>query len=229
MKGRDPELAAVFIQELREAEKTGSWPQFMVMSLGEDHTHALRAGHYTPSAMVASNDQALGAIVDAVSHSRFWPHTAIFVIEDDAQDGPDHVDCRRTEGFVISPYAARHIVDSTAYTTASMIHTMELILRLPPMTQFDRSAAPMYGVFTKQPDFAPYTNVLPQIDLFAKNPSKGPGAEASAKLDLSAFDKADPEEMNQILWHALKPGVPMPAIVRSAHAMLASANAFSRR
>ena len=228
-KGRDPELAAVFIRELREAEKTGPWPEFMVMSLGEDHTHALRAGHYTPNAMVASNDQALGAIVDAVSHSRFWPHTAIFVIEDDAQDGPDHVDCRRTEGFVISPYAARHIVDSTAYTTASMIHTMELILRLPPMTQFDRGAIPMYGVFTKEPDFTPYSNVLPQIDLFAKNPSAGPGAEASEKLDLSAFDKADPQEMNQILWHALKPGVPMPAIVRSAEAMMPDTSDFSDR
>jgi YVTN family beta-propeller protein len=228
-KGRDPDLAAVFIQELRGAEKSGTWPQFMVMSLGEDHTHALRAGHYTPSAMVASNDQALGAIVDAVSHSLFWPHTAIFVIEDDAQDGPDHVDCRRTEGFVISPYGARHIVDSTPYTTASMIHTMELILRLPPMTQFDRGAAPMYALFTKHPDFTPYTNVPPQIDLFAKNPSTGQGAEASAKLDLSAFDKADPQQMNQILWHALKPGLPMPAIVRSAQAMLGNTNAFADR
>ena len=221
-KGRDPDLAAVFIRELKDAEKTGEWPRFMVMSLGEDHTHALRAGHYTPNAMVASNDQALGAIVQAVSHSRFWAETAIFVIEDDAQDGPDHVDCRRTVGFVISPYARRHVVDSTPYTTASMIHTMESILGLPPMTQFDRGAVPMYAVFTTKPDFTPYDNVAPRIDLFAKNPAKGPDAEASQKLDLSAFDRADPQEMNRILWRALKPGVPMPAIVRSASALIPS-------
>jgi YVTN family beta-propeller protein len=217
-KGRDPALAEVFIRDLRNAEASGQWPRFMVMSLGEDHTHALRPGHYTPSAMVASNDQALGKIVEAVSQSSFWPETAIFVIEDDAQDGPDHVDCRRTVGFVISPYVKRGVVDSTAYSTASMIHTMELILGLPTMTQFDRGAVPMYRAFTVRPNFTAYKNVPPKIDLVAKNPAKGPGAEASLKLDLSAFDRADPEEMNRILWEALKPGISLPSPVRSAFA-----------
>jgi len=214
-KGRDPDLARIFISELREAERTGNWPRFMVMSLGEDHTHALRPGHYTPVAMVASNDQALGEIVEAVSHSRFWPQTAIFVIEDDAQDGPDHVDCRRTVGLAISPYVERGIVDSTFYTTASMIHTMELILGLPTMTQFDRAATPMYAAFAATPDATPYGNSSPQTDLLAKNPANGPGAKASLRLDLSAYDRADPHEMNRILWSALKPGVPLPAPVRS--------------
>ncbi len=214
-KGRDPDLARVFIQELREAERTGNWPRFMVMSLGEDHTHALRPGHYTPVAMVASNDQALGEIVEAVSHSRFWPETAIFVIEDDAQDGPDHVDCRRTVGLAISPYIKRGVVDSTFYTTASMIHTMELILGLPPMTQFDRAATPMYTAFATSSDNRPYDNLPPLTDLLAKNPANGPGAKASLRLDLSGYDRADPHEMNRILWSALKPGVPLPAPVRS--------------
>jgi hypothetical protein len=215
-KGRDPELADVFIRDLQKAEATGDLPRFMVMSLGEDHTHALRPGHYTPSSMVASNDQALGKIVEAVSHSRFWPETAIFVIEDDAQDGPDHVDCRRTVGFAISPYVRRGVVDSTAYTTASMIHTMELILGLPPMTQFDRGALPMYRAFTGKPNFTPYKNIPPKISLYAKNPMTGPGARASLKLDFSAFDRADPDEMNRILWEAFKPGSSLPAPARSA-------------
>jgi YVTN family beta-propeller protein len=215
-RGRDPALAQIFIREMHDAERSGNWPAFMVMSLGEDHTHALRPDHYTPAAMVASNDQALGEIVEAVSHSRFWPETAIFVIEDDAQDGPDHVDCRRTAGLVISPYVERGVVDSTPYTTASMIRTMELILGLPPMTQFDRGATPMFRAFTVKPDYARYSNLPPQTDLLAKNPAKGPGAEASLRLDLSGYDRADPEEMNRILWTALKPGVAMPAPVHSA-------------
>jgi YVTN family beta-propeller protein len=219
-KGRDPELADVFIRELHEAEATGEWPRFMVMSLGEDHTHALRPGHYTPSAMVASNDYALGKIVDAVSHSRFWPEAAIFVIEDDAQDGPDHVDCRRTVGFVISPYV-KGGVDSTFYTTASMIRTMELILGLPPMTQFDRGATPMYACFGVKPDVAPYTTTSPRVDLFARNPPSGPGAEASLRLDFDDYDRADPDEFNRILWQALKPGIPIPAPVRSASVSIA--------
>lgn len=214
--GRDPDLADVFIREMHDGEKNDNWPRFMVMSLGEDHTHALRPGDYTPSAMVGSNDQALGKIVDAVSHSRFWPETIIFVIEDDAQDGPDHVDCRRTVGLAISPYIKRGIVDSTLYTTASMVHTMELILGLPTMTQFDRAATPMYRAFRTSLDLTPYSNASPRTDLLAKNPAKGPAAAASLRMDFSGFDRVDPEEMNRILWEAQKPGVPMPAPVRSA-------------
>jgi YVTN family beta-propeller protein len=214
-RGRDPDLAQLFIKEMHDAERTGVWPRFMVMSLGEDHTHALRPGHYTPAAMVASNDQALGAIVEAVSHSRFWPDTAIFIIEDDAQDGPDHVDCRRTVGLVVSPYIKRHIVDGTMYTTASMIHTMELILGLPTMTQFDRAATPMYNAFTAKPDYTTYNNSPAKTDLFAKNPAEGPAAEASLRLDLSGYDRADPGEMNRILRYAMKPAVPMPVPVRT--------------
>src|SRR5581483_10205416 len=113
-------------------------------------------------------------------------------------------------------HVQRRIVDSTMYTTASMIHTMELILGLPPMTQFDRAATPMYKAFTTKPDYTPYLNSPAQTDLFARNPANGPGARASLRLDLSGYDRADPDEMNRILWNAMKPGVPMPAPVRSA-------------
>ena len=214
--GRDTQRAALFLGELKTAEKTGVWPQFMVAWLPEDHTAGLKPGAYTPVAAVASNDQAIGQIVEGISHSRFWKDTAIFVIEDDAQNGPDHVDAHRTVGLVISPYVKRGAVDSTQYTTASMVRTMELILNLPPMTQYDKNAVPMLNAFTLSPDMTAYANIGPKVDLEAKNPERGAGETASAKLDFSGPDRADPDALNAILWHALKPGVPLPAPVRSA-------------
>jgi YVTN family beta-propeller protein len=214
--GRDLGRAQIFIDDLNKGEQTGNWPDFMVMSLPEDHTQGLDADAYTPTANVGENDQALGKIVEAVSHSKFWSSTAIFVIEDDAQNGPDHVDAHRTVGLVISPYVRRNAVDHTMYSTASMVHTMELILGLPPMTQYDAAATPLYNSFTPQPDMVAYNDIAPLVSLEAKNPKTGPGAVASAKLDLSAPDRCDPDALNRILWNALKPGVPMPAPVRSA-------------
>ena len=212
---RDNGRADIFIKDLKAGEKSGRWPQMMVMSLPEDHTQGLSAGSFTPAANVAENDQALGRIVQAVSHSKFWPQTAIFVIEDDAQNGPDHVDAHRTVGLVISPYI-RPGVDSTMYTTASFVRTMELMLGLPPMTQFDANATPLYSSFAAVPRLTAYDTLAPRVDLEARNPSSGPGAQASARLDFSAPDRADPDALNAILWHALKPGVPQPAPVRSA-------------
>ncbi len=215
--GRDTNKAAVFLSELKDAEHSGDWPNFMVMSLGEDHTSGLRPGSFTPTAAVASNDEALGEIVQGVSHSRFWKDTAIFVIEDDAQNGPDHVDAHRTVGLLISPWVKRGFVDSTMYTTASYVRTMELILGLPPMTQFDSAATPMYATFTAKPSFDPIDAQPSQVDLLTRNPATGPGATASLKLDFSYYDRADPDELNRILWAALRPGERMPAPVRSAH------------
>ncbi len=212
----DTERAALFLADLHAAEKTGQWPRFVIMSLGENHTQGLQPGKYTPVAHVAANDQALGQIVDGVSHSQFWKDTAIFVIEDDAQNGPDHVDAHRTVGLVLSPYVRRGGVDSTQYTTASFVRTMEMILHLPPMTQYDRNATPLVACFTANPDLTAYADIAPRVDLEARNPSTGPGAVASRRLDLSAPDRADPDALNAILWHALRPGRPVPAPVRSA-------------
>ncbi len=214
--GRDVGRAGVFINDLHAAEKTGNWPNFMVMHLGEDHTRGLDPGVYSPSSNVADNDQALGKVVDAVSHSTFWNSTAIFVIEDDAQDGPDHVDCHRTVGLVISPFVKHNFVDHTHYTTTSMIKTMEMILKLPPMTQYDKYATPMTNCFTSKAVMDAFDNIDPKVSLIAKNPTTGPGATASAKLDFSDFDRADPQALNHILWDAIRPGTPMPAPVRSA-------------
>jgi len=153
--------------------------------------------------------------VQAVSHSRFWKDTAIFVIEDDAQNGPDHVDAHRTVGLVVSPWVKRGVVDSTMYTTSSFVRTMESILGLAPMTQFDAAATPLYSSFTTEPAFDAYDNIGPLSDLTARNPATGAGAVASLKLDFSDYDRADPDELNRILWAALKPGETMPAPVRS--------------
>jgi hypothetical protein len=213
---RDTAKAAVFIKELREAEQTGVWPNFMVMSLGEDHTSGLSPNAFSPKAQVGSNDQALGRIVEAISSSRFWKETAIFVIEDDAQNGPDHVDAHRTVGLVISPWVKRGVVDSTMYTTSSYVRTIELILGLDPMTQYDLAATPMFASFTPDANFDVIHSIGPKTDVLARNPATGPGAIGSLRLDFSDYDRADPDELNRILWEALKPGQPMPAPVRSA-------------
>ena len=130
VRERDTDLVEIMLAEYRQFIESKNMPQFIIMSLGEDHTDGTRPGSYTPESCVGSNDQALGKLVDAVSHGPLWSQTAIFVIEDDAQNGPDHVDAHRTVSLVISPYTKRGYVDSTQYSTVSMIRTMELILRL---------------------------------------------------------------------------------------------------
>jgi DNA-binding beta-propeller fold protein YncE len=212
-KGRDTEKASVFLSELHAAEKTGKWPNFMIMALNEDHTVGVSAGKHTPEACVGSNDLAVGQVVEGISHSRFWKDTAIFIIQDDAQAGPDHVDAHRTEGLVLSPWIRRGFVDHTMYSTTSMIHTMEMILGIPTMTQYDAAATPMLASFTNEPDFSPFNHVPPKIDLEALNPRTGELVERSQKLDFSDIDRADPAEFNAILWKWCKPGKPMPPIV----------------
>ena len=169
-----------------------------------NHTFATTPGKSTPEACVASNDLALGTLLAAATRSKFWKQMAIFVIEDDAQNGPDHVDAHRTIGFVISPYTKRRTVDSTLYTTASMIRTMELILGLPPMTQFDAGATPMFGCFNTRPLLTPYEVKQPKTDLAAVNATTAPGAKASAMMDFDEYDQCPEDELNRILWAAAK-------------------------
>lgn len=214
---RDTERVQVFLEEFREYEKNGDLPRLIVMSLGEDHTFGTTPGRPTPQACVASNDLALGRLVEALSHSRYWPKLAIFVIEDDAQNGPDHVDAHRTVGLVISPYAKRKHLDSTQYQTVSMLRTMELILGLPPLSQFDAAATPMYASFSDKADLTPYEHVPAEIDLNARNTLLSFGAERSARMDWSEFDRINDFELNEILWGAIKGAdAPIPAPVRRA-------------
>jgi len=209
---RDPERVENWIADLHEAERRGELPRFTVMSLGENHTQGTNPGAPTPDACVASNDIALGKIVAAATRSRFWKGMAIFVIEDDAQNGPDHVDAHRTVGFVISPYCRRGKVDSTLYTTASMVRTMELILGLPPLTQYDAGATPMFNCFQATARLTPYNVRTPQVDLQARNTKKSPFAKESSRMDFREYDRAPEDELNRILWFVTRgPDTPYPA------------------
>ncbi len=166
----DDDRADVFLKDLRAAERTGQWPQLVVMSLPEDATAGAAPGRFTPLASVAANDDALGRIVQGMTRSRFWPSAAIFVIEADPRDGPDHVDAHRTVGFVLSPYVKRHAVDSTLYTTASFLRTIEMLLDLPPLSQYDAHAAPLLDVFTAKPDDGGYEALPARVSRNTRNP-----------------------------------------------------------
>jgi len=214
---RDMDRVKWWIEDLKKAEKTGVLPRFTIMSLGENHTQGTTPGAFTPDACVASNDIGIGRIVEAATRSRFWKEMAIFVIEDDAQNGPDHVDAHRTIGFVISPYCKRGVVDSTLYTTASMIRTMELILGLPPLTQYDAGATPMFNCFRRTPRITRYNPAMPTVDLFAKNTAKSPFAKESKRMNFREYDLAPEDELNRILWYVAKgPDVPYPAPIHRA-------------
>jgi DNA-binding beta-propeller fold protein YncE len=210
----DVKRAQVFIEDLREFEKSGQMPKLMMLRIGNDHTSGTAAGKIAPASAVADNDVALGMIIEALSKSRFWPHLAVFVLEDDAQNGPDHVDSHRSPAFVISPYTRRGIIDSTMYNTTSMLRTIELIIGLRPMTHFDASARPMSAAFSTKPDTRPYEAEKARIPLDQRNPAQSATAARSARLDLSEADRIDDEEMNDILWRALRADDP-PAPVRS--------------
>lgn len=208
--GRDTEKLATFLVELKGFEQTGKMPSLMVMALPDDHTHGYSAGSYSPKAMVGDNDLAVGRLVEAISHSRFWKDTAIFVIQDDTQGGLDHVDSHRTYGFVFSPYSQSHSVDSTHYTTASMLLTMEKILGLPPMSSYDANATPMLRPFLGKPNFATFRAVPPCAEINDKNPDKTELAAETSRLDWSDIDRADPDGVSRLLWKGERPGVPYP-------------------
>lgn len=208
---RDTDNVNVFLEEFAEYEKNFKstdankrLPNFIVMSLPEDHTAGTRPGGFTPQAMVANADHAVGQLVDRVTHSAYWPETAIFIIEDDAQNGPDHVDARRTIGLVISPYTKRSFVDSTLYTTSAMLRTMELLLGLPPMTQYDAAAMPMYNSFSTKSDLTPYQAIAPKIDVNAKNTMTAWGAKESMEMNLDEVDQAPMFALNEILWKSVR-------------------------
>ncbi len=216
-RARDYDRADRFNEEFQEMDRDGTVPNFMFMSLGENHTNGTTPGAYAPKAQVASNDVAVGKIVEAIAKSKVWSAFAIFIIEDDAQNGPDHVDSHRTAGLVISPYVKRKAVDSTMYSTLSMLRTVELLLGLPPMTQHDAAAPPMVNTFMAKPDLSGFTALPARIDLMTKNPDHGYGAVISARMDFREYDRVDEDALNRVLWHSIKGvDVPYPAPVRRA-------------
>jgi YVTN family beta-propeller protein len=214
--GRDTERVKHWIADLHKAEESGDLPRFTIMSLGENHTQGTRPGAPTPEACVGNNDLAVGQLVEAATKSRFWSKMAIFIIEDDTQNGPDHVDAHRTAGLVLSPYCKRHFVDSTLYTTASMVRTIELILGLPPLTQYDAGATPMFNAFQKAPAPAAFAALTPKVDLNARNTPQSAYSKESSRMDFSAYDLAPEDELNRILWAVARPGEPYPTPIHGA-------------
>ncbi|MBP0727091.1 hypothetical protein J5Y03_18180 [Bacillus sp. RG28] len=172
--------AQIFQDKFNEYVKNNDLPQFTTIYLPDDHTSGITKGYPTPQAMVADNDQAVGKIVDTISHSPYWKDSAIFITEDDTQNGTDHVDGHREPAFVISPWAKRGVIDSHYWTTNNMIRSMEQILGLPPMNQNDAAADPMSEIFTDQPDFTPYNLVPNKIPLNWMNGQPAPQVATSA-------------------------------------------------
>jgi YVTN family beta-propeller protein len=206
-----------WLEEFREFEAKGYLPRLSIFHLPNDHTAGTRAGYPTPRAMIAENDQALGRLVETISKSRYWKDSVIFVLEDDAQNGPDHVDAHRSVALVISPYTRGRGLDSTLYTTAAMLRTIELILGLEPMSQYDAAATPMGAAFVAKPDFTPYTARPARVALDEKNDPRAYGADASARMNLDAPDRAPELELNEIVWKSVRgEASTMPPPVRSS-------------
>jgi len=204
--------AAQFIQELKDYEREGGFPDLSLICLPNDHTSGTTAGAPTPAAHVADNDLGFGQIVEAISHSRFWPETVIFAIEDDPQAGCDHVSGYRTTAYVVSAYTRRGAVVRTQYNTTSILRTIEQILGLPPMNQFDATATPMFDCFADTPDFTPFQAVTNNVPLEELNPPANAihdpllrrNAVVSARLPLDRVDACPEDTLNRILWHAMK-------------------------
>ncbi len=209
-----------FLKEFRGFEQSGDLPNLVIVCLPNDHTSGTKAGSPTPAAQAADNDLAFGRIIEAISRSRFWKETCIIAIEDDPQDGWDHVSGYRTTAYVVSPYTRRGAVVSTQYNQTSLLRTIELILGLPPMNQMDATATPMIDCFTDTPDLTPFGAVPNNIPLDQMNPEPKKisdallrkDALASARLPLDRIDACPEDLFNHILWRAMKgTEVPYPA------------------
>jgi YVTN family beta-propeller protein len=208
----------VWEKEFHGYEKSGKLPALEVVRLGNDHTNGTRAGSATPQSYVADNDLAVGRLVDAVSHSKYWKSTAILMTEDDAQNGPDHVDAHRTTALVVSPYTQHGRVDSTQYDTAAMVATIEGLLGMPPMTVTDARAARMWKAFGSTPRLNAYNAIQPSVVPFGDpgfpvNGASAPMAAAAATWDLKDADAAPEIALNQSIWksvHGRRSKMPKP-------------------
>jgi len=214
LKIRDQVRADAWLAEFNEWVRRGSMPQLQIVRLPNDHTSGARASAPTPRAHMADNDLALGRIIEALSKSPFWKSTAVFVLEDDAQNGPDHVDSHRSPLFVISPYSAGGVVHRFANTTDVLL-TIEEILGLASLSQFDHFGQPLREIWRKDPDLRPYVALVPAVDLDEVNPANTREARESARLDLRFEDVAEEELFNHVLWRTIKgSAVPYPGTRR---------------
>jgi DNA-binding beta-propeller fold protein YncE len=208
---RDSKRIDKWLEEFTAFQRDRNLPQLSIIRLANDHTNGSKPGAPTPRAMVADNDFALGRLVEAISNSPYWKESVILSLEDDAQSGPDHVDSHRSVLLVASPFARREAIDHTLYTTSGVLRTIELILGLPPMSQYDAAATPLYGAFQGTPNLAPFRHTDARISLDEQNLPTAFGASASAAMDFSDADRAPEMLLNEIIWRSVKgPGSPMP-------------------
>jgi DNA-binding beta-propeller fold protein YncE len=191
-------------REFHAFEANGNLPQLTIIHLPNDHTCGTRPGYPTPQAMVADNDLALGRIVETISHSRFWPHSAVFVLEDDAQSGPDHVDAHRSVLLTISPFTQVHRVEHAHFQTVSVLKTIEQILGMNSLTYFDDRAPSLLAEFELQPNLSPYTALTPSVSLDERNAPDAPGAKESSRWDFSHPDRAPESELNRVIWQSVR-------------------------
>ena len=191
-------------REFSEFEANGQLPRFSLIYLPDDHTVGTKPGYHTPTAMVANNDLALGRVVERISKSRYWTESAIFVLEDDAQDGPDHVDAHRSPLLVISPYTRRHAVSHRSYSTVSVLKTMTQLLGIESLTYFDDRAPSLLSEFSSKPASEVYACRHPGVSLEERNAPNAPGAKDSARWDFHGPDRAPALELNRVIWQSVK-------------------------
>jgi hypothetical protein len=195
----------------------GALPRLNVIRIGNDHTAGLRRGQPTPFAYVADNDLAVGEFLEHLSQSPIWKESVVFILEDDAQNGPDHVDAHRSPVYIAGGLVKHHFVDHTLYSTTSVLRTIELILGIPPMTQYDAAATPMWRCFTSTPDLTPFKAVPANVNLMDKNTASNEWSRKSATIDLTREDHVPDHLFNEIIWKAIKgAGAPLPAPSRAA-------------
>jgi YVTN family beta-propeller protein len=217
-------------QRVRDTTRVGQWkrdfdslvainalPQLNTLRIINDHTEGLKKGRPTPFAHCADNDLAVGMFVDYLSKSPVWKESVVFIVEDDAQDGPDHVDAHRSTAYVAGGYVRRHAIDHTMYSTSSMLHTIELLLGFPPMSQYDAAAEPMWRCFSDQADLTPFDARPPQTDISAVNMVENAWQRKSEKFDFSREDRIPDRAFTEVIWKAVKgENSPVPAPRRAA-------------
>src|SRR5216684_2364449 len=206
----DTTRARLFGDSIASWDAQGRFPDLVLLWLPRDHTYGRSAGKPTPRSMVADNDLALGQIVERLSQSPAWASLAVFVLEDDAQNGPDHVDAHRSVLLVASPYAKTGAVDSTFYTTASVVRSIGLVLGLAPLSQYDAAATPLWRAFARRPDATPFTHLPNRWPLDQLNPHAA--RSAIPPSDFAVADRADEVVLNREIWQSVHPGAPVPAV-----------------
>ncbi len=217
MKIKDQVRADAWERDFDSLLAIDAVPRLNTLRISDDHTSGQQKGQYSPIAAVADNDLAVGRIIEHLSHSAIWKESVVFVLEDDAQAGPDHVDAHRSPAYIVGPFVKRNAVIHSMYSTSGLLRTIELILGLPPMSQYDAGALPMYECFTSQADITPYTVIPALVDINARNVADNESARRSARFDLAREDAVPDKDMNEVIWKAVKgENATVPAPKRSA-------------